>query len=151
MILCLSKRCKYGRLAGMGNEELKKARLKSTTPRLKILQLLENADNKHLSAEDIYQLLQEDSSDISLATIYRTLAQFESAGMVVKHKFSDDASVYELDRGEHHDHLICVRCNQVIEFVDDIIETRQDEIAQKHGFIITDHSLNIFGLCQGCT
>ena len=134
----------------MRNEELKKAQLKSTTPRLKILHLLEDEQNKHLSAEEIYQILQQESSDISLATIYRALAQFEAAGIVIKHKFANDASVYELDRGEHHDHLICVKCSMVIEFVDDIIEARQEEIAKSHGFSITDHSLNIFGLCKDC-
>ena len=135
---------------GMSKENLKKAGLKSTIPRLRILQLLENDKNNHLSAEQIQNALSCDGHEISLATVYRVLGQFEEAGLVIRHKFGEDNFVYELDRGKHHDHLICVRCNTVIEFVDQIIEERQIALADKHGFLITDHKLNIFGLCQNC-
>lgn len=134
----------------MVKEELERARLKRTGPRLNILKLLEDDSNKHLSAEDILQLLRQDTKDVSLATVYRALGQFEAAGIVVRHKFGSDTNVYELNRGEHHDHLICVGCNKVVEFVDELIEDRQAQIAKRHGFSIQDHSLNIFGVCADC-
>jgi Fur family ferric uptake transcriptional regulator len=129
---------------------LKKAGLKVTLPRLKILQILENAKDHHMSAEDIYRLLLESGDDIGLATVYRVLTQFEEAGLVVRHHFESGQSVFEMDSGEHHDHLVCVKCNSVEEFVDEVIETRQREIAKKAGYMITDHSLNIYGICTEC-
>lgn len=134
----------------MVNPALKNANLKTTTPRLKILQLLEQENYKHLSAEEIQTQLRLENYDISLATIYRALGQFETAGIVIKHNFSNDVSVFELNKGNHHDHLICVKCNLVIEFVDQIIERQQCKIAQQHSFVMTDHNLNIFGLCEHC-
>ena len=132
------------------NKDLKKAGLKVTTPRLKILEILESAKEHHLSAEDIYRLLVESGDDIGLATVYRVLTQFEEAGLVIRHHFEGGQSVFELDHGEHHDHLVCIKCGRVEEFVDSVIEKRQQEIAKEAGYSITDHSLNIYGICQNC-
>lgn len=134
----------------MDNSDLKKAGLKVTTPRIKILQILENASEHHMSAEDVYRILTEQSEDIGLATVYRVLTQFEEAGLVVRHNFEGGHSVFELDHGRHHDHLVCVKCGKVEEFVDSVIEERQQEIAKKAGYTITDHSLNIYGACSSC-
>ncbi len=134
----------------MDNSELKKVGLKVTLPRVKILEILENAKNHHLSAEDLYRMLVESGDDIGLATVYRVLTQFEEAGLVVRHNFTDEHSVFELDHGTHHDHLVCVKCKRVKEFVDPLIEERQKQVAKEAGFIITDHSLNIYGICKSC-
>lgn len=134
----------------MDNANLKKAGLKITLPRLKILEILENAKEHHLSAEDIYKELIESGDVIGLATVYRVLTQFEEAGLVVRHHFEGGQSVFELDHGKHHDHLVCVKCGKVEEFVDSVIEKRQQEIAKEAGFMITDHSLNIYGVCSPC-
>lgn len=134
----------------MDNSDLKKAGLKITLPRVKILQILENAHDHHLSAEDVYRILLESGDDIGLATVYRVLTQFEEAKLVVRHHFSEEHSVFELDYGTHHDHLVCVKCNSVEEFTDAIIEERQQDVAKKAGYIITDHSLNIYGICAKC-
>lgn len=135
----------------MSNDDnLKKAGLKVTTPRLKILQILETTQDHHLSAEDIYRTLIESGEEIGLATVYRVLTQFEEANIVVRHNFESGQSVFEMDHGEHHDHLVCVKCNRVEEFVDPEIEKRQEEIAKNAGYTITDHSLNIYGICANC-
>lgn len=134
----------------MDKSNLKKAGLKITLPRRKILEILENSPHHHLSAEDIYRSLGEAGDEIGLATVYRVLTQFQEAGLVVRHYFEGGQSVYELDHGTHHDHLVCVKCGHVEEFVDDIIEKRQEEIALSAGYFITDHSLNIYGICTGC-
>ncbi len=134
----------------MDNSNLKKAGLKITLPRLKILEILEKSKDHHLSAEDVYRVLVEAGEDVGLATVYRVLTQFEEAGLVVRHHFSEEHSVFELDHGEHHDHLVCVKCGKVQEFVDEIIEERQRSIAKEAGFTITDHSLNIYGICGKC-
>ena len=134
----------------MDNANLKKAGLKITVPRLKILEIMENAKEHHMSAEDIYKILLESGEEIGLATVYRVLTQFEEAGLVVRHHFEGGQSVFEVDHGKHHDHLVCVKCGRVEEFVDNLIEKRQEEIAKKAGFSITDHSLNIYGYCGGC-
>lgn len=134
----------------MGNQELKKAGLKTTLPRVKILQILEKV-KRHLSAEEIYRLLVKSGDDTGLATVYRVLAQFEEAGLVIRHHFEGGHSVFELDSGHHHDHLVCVECGHVEEFLDSIIEKRQEEVAKKAGYTITDHSLNIYGICQDCS
>lgn len=134
----------------MKNQELKKAGLKVTAPRVKILQILETSGARHLSAEDIYKILIEMGDDIGLATVYRVLTQFETAGLVVRHYFEEGHSVFELDDGGHHDHLVCVKCGQVVEFVDPTIEERQLAIAEKMQFQMTDHSLNIYGICKDC-
>jgi Fur family transcriptional regulator, ferric uptake regulator len=134
----------------LDNANLKKAGLKVTLPRVKILQILENAPAHHLSAEDVYRILVESNEDIGLATVYRVLTQFEQAGLVIRHNFEEGHSVFELDFGSHHDHLVCVKCSRVEEFVDPVIEQRQQDIATKAGYMITDHSLNIYGICLGC-
>jgi Fur family ferric uptake transcriptional regulator len=132
------------------NANLKKAGLKNTQPRRRILEIMDKASDHHMSAEDIYRELIEAGEEIGLATVYRVLTQFEEAGLVVRHHFEGGQSVFELDHGEHHDHLVCVKCARVEEFVDDLIESRQQEIAKKAGFAITDHSLNIYGICGDC-
>ena len=134
----------------MDNSDLKKAGLKITIPRMKILQILESAPEHHLSAEDVYRILLESGEDIGLATVYRVLTQFEEAALVVRHNFEGGHSIFELDNGRHHDHLVCVKCGRVEEFVDAIIEQRQQDIAKQSGYLITDHSLNIYGICQAC-
>jgi Fur family ferric uptake transcriptional regulator len=134
----------------LDNSDLKKVGLKVTLPRVKILQILENAESHHLSAEDVYRVLLESDEDIGLATVYRVLTQFEEAGLVTRHNFEGGHSVFELDHGHHHDHLVCVKCGRVEEFVDPIIEDRQQDIAKKAGYSITDHSLNIYGICSTC-
>jgi len=134
----------------MDNDNLRKAGLKVTIPRLKILEIMEQAKDHHLSAEDIYRRLLDSNEEIGLATVYRVLTQFEEAGLVKKHHFEGDQSVFELDHGTHHDHLVCVKCARVEEFVDNIIEKRQQEIAKLAGYQITDHSLNIYGICKKC-
>jgi Fur family ferric uptake transcriptional regulator len=135
----------------MDQENLKKAGLKVTLPRRKILDILETADQHHLSAEDIYSLLRDSGEDIGLATVYRVLTQFEEAGLVTRHHFETGQSVFELDHGQHHDHLVCIKCGHVEEFCDDVIELRQKEIARKAGYQMTDHALNIYGICAACT
>lgn len=134
----------------MDNSDLKKAGLKITLPRMKILEILEQSKDHHLSAEDVYRILVEDNQDIGLATVYRVLTQFEEAGLVARHHFSEEHSVFELDHGEHHDHLVCVKCNKVKEFIDPVIEERQKHVANEAGYLITDHSLNIYGICAKC-
>ena len=127
---------------------LKEAGLKVTLPRMKILEILENSENQHLTAEDIYKILLQTGDDIGVATIYRVLSQFESASLVNRHQFETGQAVFELNRGHHHDHLICVKCGKIVEFVDDEIEKRQEDIAEKEGFQITDHALIIYGICN---
>ena len=134
----------------MRNTDLKKAGLKITIPRIKILEILENAKDHHLSAEDVYRILLESSEDIGLATVYRVLTQFEEAGLVIRHNFEGAHSVFELDNGKHHDHLVCIKCGRVEEFIDRLIEERQEYVAKQAGFAITDHSLNIYGICEAC-
>lgn len=124
--------------------ELRKAGLKITLPRLKILEILENASNRHLSAEDIYKDLLDSGEEIGLATVYRVLTQFEAAGLVTRHNFEGGHSVFELDDGEHHDHMVCVETGEVIEFTSDEIERLQHEVAEKHGFELLDHSLVLY-------
>jgi len=132
------------------NQQLRRAGLKVTTPRLKILDILSQSETRHLSAEEVYRSLQQMGDDVSLATVYRVLTQFEQAGLVIRHNFEAGSSVFELSEGEHHDHLVCVRCQRVEEFVDEVIEQRQIAIAERAGFKITDHALTLFGLCPDC-
>lgn len=128
------------------NQELRKAGLKVTHPRVKILQLMERAeeDSHHLSAEDVYKALLEAGEDVGLATVYRVLTQFETAGLVIRHNFEGGHSVFEMAKGEHHDHMVCLKTNQVIEFVDEVIERRQHELAEEHGYELIDHSLVLY-------
>lgn len=128
----------------MESQELRKAGLKVTHPRLRILEILVGADGRHLSAEDIYRNLIESAEDIGLATVYRVLTQFEAAGLVMKHNFEGGQAVYELDRGGHHDHMVCVDTGKVIEFFSPEIERLQKEIAEQHGYVIEDHSLVLY-------
>ena len=133
------------------NQTLRDAGLKVTSPRVKVWDVLQNLDQqRHLSAEAIYQLIKNQDEDVNLATVYRILGQFTEAGLVIRHHFEGGHSVYEIDDGEHHDHLVCVQCGHVEEFVDDVIEEHQKAIANKAGFTITDHHLTIYGLCSGC-
>jgi Fur family ferric uptake transcriptional regulator len=134
----------------LDNENLKKVGLKITLPRLKILEIMEKAKEHHLTAEDIYRELLDSGEEIGLATVYRVLTQFEEAGLIARHHFESGHSVFELDLGIHHDHLVCVKCGHVEEFVDPIIEKRQEEIAKQAGFTITDHSLTLYGICGKC-
>ena len=128
----------------MESTELRKAGLKVTHPRMRILQILEGLDGRHVTAEDIYRQLLEHEDDIGLATVYRVLTQFEAAGLVLKHNFEGGQAVYELDRGGHHDHMIDVESGKVIEFTSPEIERLQHEIAAKHGYQIQDHSLVLY-------
>ena len=134
----------------MESKDLKKAGLKVTLPRMKILEILDEGDARHFSAEDVYKQLLEAGEEIGLATVYRVLTQFESAGLVNRHHFEGGHSVFELNRGPHHDHILCVRCGRVDEFVDETIEELQEAIAKRAGYRMTDHSLYIYGVCQDC-
>lgn len=124
------------------NKNLKEAGLRATLPRIKILEMLEN--HKHISAEDIYRDLIENRYDVGLATVYRVLTQFENAGIVIKHSFESSKAVYELNNSDHHDHMVCLDSGDIVEFHDEIIETRQEEIAKKHGFDLIDHSMVLY-------
>ncbi len=127
------------------NTELKKAGLKATLPRIRILEALESSDhNRHLSAEEIYKQLINSGEDVGLATIYRVLMQFESAGIVIRHNFEEGHAVYEITPDDHHDHMVCLETGNVIEFHDEIIEKRQDEIAAEKGYQIIDHSMVLY-------
>jgi len=130
--------------------DLKKAGLKATHPRIKILQILEGSDTRHMGAEDVYKALLETGEDVGLATVYRVLTQFEAAGLVARHHFEGGHSVFELNQGDHHDHILCVKCGRVDEFIDDVIERRQREIAAKAGYTMTAHSHYIYGVCTAC-
>jgi Fur family ferric uptake transcriptional regulator len=130
------------------SRELRKAGLKVTLPRVKILEILEVQGECHLTAEDVYKALLESGEDIGLATVYRVLTQFEAAGLVKRHNFEGGSAVFELDDGGHHDHIVCQECGHVEEFFDEIIEQRQRTIAQERGFEIEDHSLTLYGNCR---
>ncbi|HEV2332117.1 MAG TPA: ferric iron uptake transcriptional regulator [Gammaproteobacteria bacterium] len=132
------------------SQELRNAGLKVTLPRLKILEILERSNPRHISAEDMYKALLESGEDIGLATVYRVLTQFETAGLVTRHHFEGGHSVFELNQGTHHDHILCVKCGRVDEFVDAEIEARQKKIASAKGYEMTDHSLYIYGVCSSC-
>lgn len=134
----------------MSDRELKKAGLKVTAPRLKILQLLEHAKSAHLSAEAIHQQLKEQGDDVGLATVYRVLTQFETVGLVHRHYFDGGYSVFEMAADDHHDHIVCVKCGLVKEFCDSEIEKRQKTIAENIGFKVTDHKHTIYGVCSEC-
>jgi len=132
------------------SSELRKAGLKVTLPRMKILDILEEGRDSHLSAEDVYKSLLESGEDIGLATVYRVLTQFETAGLVKRHHFEGGHSVFELNEGSHHDHILCVKCGRVDEFVDEMIEQRQKDIAARLGYEMTDHCLYMYGVCTKC-
>jgi Fur family ferric uptake transcriptional regulator len=128
------------------NQELRKVGLKVTLPRVKILQILESSElgSQHLSAENVYDALRDAGEEVGLATVYRVLTQFETAGLVTRHHFETGHSVFELARGEHHDHMVCVSSGDVVEFTDAVIEQRQREIAKEHGYELIDHSLVLY-------
>ncbi|HAZ60557.1 MAG TPA: ferric iron uptake transcriptional regulator [Gammaproteobacteria bacterium] len=131
----------------MDKHELRRAGLKATLPRLRILQLLEERAVSHMSAEDVYRALLEAGEDVGLATVYRVLTQFEAAGLVSRHHFEGGHSVFELNQGEHHDHIVCSECGHIVEFIDPIIEERQNRVAEEHGFRLADHALVLHGIC----
>jgi Fur family transcriptional regulator, ferric uptake regulator len=128
------------------NQELRKAGLKVTLPRVKILQILESVEvgHRHMSAEDVYRALLDAGEDVGLATVYRVLTQFETAGLVTRHNFETGHSVFELAKGDHHDHMVCIESGDVIEFSDPVIEERQKQIAEQHGYTLVDHALVLY-------
>ncbi|MDP8567552.1 ferric iron uptake transcriptional regulator [Methylophilus aquaticus] len=128
-------------------KELKNAGLKATLPRLKILELFETSEQRHLSAEDIYKIMITNGEDVGLATVYRVLTQFEQAGLLVRHHFESGKAVFELNEGSHHDHIVCVQCGHVEEFCNEEIEKLQHKVAEDRGFKIHDHSLYIYADC----
>lgn len=132
------------------NQELKKAGLKVTLPRVKIMQILESSGPRHMSAEDVYKALRDADEDVGLATVYRVLTQFETAGLVTRHHFEGGHSVFEMTPEDHHDHIVCTKCGRVEEFYDEIIEQQQEKAARRLGFQIKDHSLYLYGICDEC-
>ncbi len=128
--------------------ELKSMGLKATLPRLKILEIFQQGKQRHMSAEDVYRELLAEQQDIGLATVYRVLTQFEQAGLLKRSNFESGKAVFELDQGQHHDHLVCVQCGRVEEFYDAEIERRQQAIAKEHGFVLQDHALSLYGNCM---
>ncbi|BCX89833.1 Fur family transcriptional regulator, ferric uptake regulator [Methylomarinovum tepidoasis] len=135
----------------MESQDLRNAGLKVTLPRMKILEILERQQGaRHLSAEDVYRMLLDEGEKIGLATVYRVLTQFEAAGLVRRHYFEGGNSVFELNRGGHHDHLVCLRCGRIDEFTDEEIEARQRRIAERLGYALEDHSLILYGICPAC-
>ena len=134
----------------MEGKDIKKAGLKVTLPRLKVLEILEVSAQRHMSAEDVYKALLVEGGEIGLATVYRVLTQFEDAGLVSRLSIDGGHAVFELEDGVHHDHLLCVSCNQIEEFIDEVIEQRQRVIAEEKGFKMTEHSLYIYGVCKRC-
>jgi Fur family ferric uptake transcriptional regulator len=132
------------------SQELKDAGLKITAPRVKILQIMESSAIRHLSAEDVYRKLLTNNEEIGLATVYRVLTQFESAGLVIRHHFEEGHSVFELAGMVHHDHMVCLKCGNVEEFSDSELEALQEKIADKLGYELTDHNLNMYGVCPKC-
>jgi Fur family transcriptional regulator, ferric uptake regulator len=129
--------------------DLKKAGLKATLPRRKILEIFESAEHPHLTAEEVYQRLRSSGEEVGLATVYRVLTQFESAGLLIRHNFEGGRSVYEVNQGGHHDHMVCVSCGKVFEFYDKAIEERQHRMAEEAGFVMEEHSLYLYGVCEG--
>jgi len=128
-------------------EELKSTGLKATLPRLKILEIFQNGTQRHMTAEDVFRVLLEERSDVGLATVYRVLAQFEQADILTRSHFESDKAVYELNEGQHHDHLVCLDCGRVEEFYDAQIEQRQQAVARAKGFTIADHALSLYAHC----
>lgn len=137
-------------MSPLESNDLRNVGLKVTLPRLKILEMLETSTTRHLSAEDIYRSLMDTGEDIGLATVYRVLTQFETAGLVRRHHFEGGHAVFELERGHHHDHLVCIKCGKVEEFEDELIEKRQREKASELGYTLVEHSLTLYGECSRC-
>ena len=128
-------------------EELKSTGLKATVPRLKVLEIFQKGAQRHMTAEDVFRVLLQDRSDVGLATVYRVLTQFEQAGILTRSNFEGGKAVYELNEGQHHDHLVCLDCGKVEEFFDAEIESRQNAVAQSKGFAIADHALSLYAHC----
>ena len=131
-------------------DDLKSSGLKATLPRLKILEVFQRSQQRHMTAEDVYKLLLAEDADIGLATVYRVLMQFEQAGLLSRSHFESGKSVFELNEGKHHDHLLCLTCGRVEEFYDAEIERRQQMIAKDKGWILQDHAMSLYGLCADC-
>lgn len=131
-------------------QDLKSAGLKATFPRLKILDIFRRSSVRHLSAEDVYRFLIEEKVEIGLATVYRVLTQFEQAGILMRSQFDGGKAIFELNDGEHHDHLVCTYCGKVEEFWDEEIESRQHKIAENHGFTLETHAMVLYGMCRDC-
>ena len=131
-------------------DELKSTGLKATLPRLKILEIFQSGDQRHMTAEDVYRVLLNHHSDIGLATVYRVLTQFEQAGILERSHFESGKAVYELNEGTHHDHLVCTGCGKVEEFYDAEIERRQQMVAKDKGWALQDHAMSLYGLCADC-
>jgi Fur family ferric uptake transcriptional regulator len=129
-------------------DELKSTGLKATIPRLKILEVFQGGQQRHMTAEDVYRVLLQERSDVGLATVYRVLTQFEQAGILLRSHFESGKAVYELDQGQHHDHLVCLDCGRVEEFFDAEIEKRQHAVAKAKGFTIADHALSLYAHCS---
>ncbi len=142
--------------SGNQTSELKNAGLKATAARLRILEFFQklaeedNGERRHISAEDLYKELVNSGVDIGLATVYRVLSQFEQAGLIVRHHFGADRAKYELEEGGHHDHLVCLQCGKVVEFVAPAIEKEQAAIAKRYGYELSDHTMVLYGLCGDC-
>jgi Fur family transcriptional regulator, ferric uptake regulator len=137
-------------MSHLKDEKLRAIGLKVTLPRRKVLAFMEAHSEHHFTVDEVYSALKEEGEEVSLATVYRVMGQFEAAGLVLKHNFEGESSVYELATDEHHDHLVCIKCSTVKEFCDDEIERRQERIARKNKFVLTDHSLVIYGICPSC-
>lgn len=132
-------------------KELKQVGLKVTIPRVTILELLQNAEtNHHYTAEEVFTALRDNGHDIGLATVYRVLSQFEQAGILVKHNFESGQAVFELETGDNHSHLICIKCNKIVEFLSPEIEAIQHKIAEENDFVLEDYSMVLYGLCGDC-
>lgn len=132
------------------SDDLRQAGLKTTLPRLRVLSILESSKVRHLSAEDIYRELLSEDESIGLATVYRVLTQFVDADLVIRHNFEGDRAVFELNDEDHHDHMVCMGCGKVIEFIDPMIEKLQQKVADDHAFVIQDHALTLYGMCKRC-
>jgi len=132
------------------SDDLRQAGLKTTLPRLRVLSILESSKVRHLSAEDIYRELLSEDESIGLATVYRVLTQFVDADLVIRHNFEGDRAVFELNDEDHHDHMVCMDCGKVIEFIDPMIEKLQQKVADDHAFVIQDHALTLYGICKRC-
>ncbi len=128
--------------------DLKNIGLKATVPRLKILEIFQTSEQRHLSAEDVYRILLNEHMDIGLATVYRVLTQFEQAGLLSRNNFESGKAIFELNEGKHHDHLVCLDCGRVEEFFDSEIEHRQQNIARERGFVLQEHALSLYGNCS---
>ncbi|MFK5950058.1 MAG: ferric iron uptake transcriptional regulator [Methylococcales bacterium] len=135
----------------METNDLRSVGLKVTLPRVKILEILEKqTEQRHLTAENVYKILLSENEEIGLATVYRVLTQFEAAGLVTRHHFEGGNSIFELNKGIHHDHIVCMKCGKVDEFTDSTIEQHQLDVAKKLGYELTDHSLYLYGICAQC-